>query len=64
MKPSRLVTFGGGDVTPSRSGGWRTRWTPTPASPGDASDCLVFASGPIVVGYYRHEEDEEDEQHG
>ena len=31
---------------------------------GDASDCLVFASGPIVVGYYRHEEDEEDEQHG
>ena len=25
MKPSRLVTFGGGDVTPSRSGVWAGR---------------------------------------
>jgi hypothetical protein len=24
----------------------------------------VFASGPTAVGYWRHEEDEEDEQHG
>jgi len=52
------------DITPSRLGGWRTRRTPTTASPGDASDCLVFAPGPIVVGHYRHQEDEEDEQHG
>ena len=51
------------DVTPSRSGSWRTRWTPPPASPGDASDCPVVASDPIVV-HYRHEEDEDDEQHG
>ena len=43
MKPSRLLTFGGGDVTPSRPGGW-TR--------------------PIAVGYFGHEEDEEDAQHG
>ena len=44
--------------------GWRTRWTPTPASPGDAGDCLRFASGRIVVGHYRHGEDKEDEQRG
>ena len=36
----------------------------TRITPGDASHCPVLASGPKAVGYYRHEEDEDDEQHG
>jgi len=52
------------DITPSRLAvGGRDGRLQT-ASPGDASDRLVFAPGPIVVGHYRHQEDEEDEQHG
>ena len=30
--------------------GWSTRWMQTPASPGDASDCLMFASGSGITG--------------
>ena len=44
--------------------GRRTRWTPTPASSATPVTASCLPPAPIVVGYYRHEEDEEDEQHG
>ena len=65
MKPSRLVTSGGGVRHTEPFGQLEDAMDAyTRITPGDASDCPVVASGPEVVGYYRHEEDEDDEQHG
>jgi hypothetical protein len=61
MTPARLVTFGGVPRHTEPFGRLEDTYN---RITGDASTCLVFASGPIVVGHYRHEEDEEDERHG